>query len=61
MDKTLYDLQGANGPQWRQEEKTQPFLEGMSQNVMEKKKTSFTVMLRVTWQSLTVLLHVITI
>ncbi len=34
IDKTLYDLQGSNGPQWRQEEDA-AFLEGMSQNVME--------------------------
>lgn len=34
IDKTLYDLQGSNGPQWRSEEDA-GFLEGLSQEVMQ--------------------------
>lgn len=34
VDKTLYDLQGENKDQWRQEEDS-AFIEGMSQEVME--------------------------
>lgn len=34
IDKTLYDLQAENGPQWRSEEDA-AFLEGLSQEVMQ--------------------------
>lgn len=34
IDKTLYDLQGSNAPQWRSEEDA-GFLEGLSQEVMQ--------------------------
>lgn len=34
IDKTLYDLQGANAKQWRMEEDAS-FIEGMGQNVIE--------------------------
>ncbi len=34
IDKTLYDLQGSNAPQWRMEEDA-AFIEGLSQEVMQ--------------------------